>query len=197
MQRGTAGLAVTGTKNTVSEGAYDGKRGMLVSRTNLLSRLLILVAVATLPAVLVTTYMQQNLREEGRERIASEALRQAELLNADLSSVVEGARQLSLAISHFANVRAGNPACKADIVDLRSDLPSYAMVSVIGDDGQIICSTEQGAPAFAPAADVAHVREIVNYGKFEVGTFMGATPSRGPILPLCQRQQRLGGRRSW
>ena len=48
MQRGTAGLAVTGTKNTVSEGAYDGKRGMLVSRTNLLSRLLILVAVGFL-----------------------------------------------------------------------------------------------------------------------------------------------------
>ena len=59
------------------------------------------------------------------------------------------------------------------------------MISVIGDDGQIICSTEQGGPAFAPAADVAHVRDIINHGKFEVGTFLGATPSRGPILPLC------------
>ena len=91
MHHGTVNPAA-GRDSVVGEGVYDGKRGMLVSRTNLLTRLLILVAVATLPAVLVTTYMQQNLREEGRERIASEALRQAELLNADLTSVVEGAR---------------------------------------------------------------------------------------------------------
>ncbi len=196
MQLGTVNHAAAGRDSVVGAGVYDGKRGILVSRTNLLARLLILVAVATLPAVLVTTYMQQNLREEGRARIASEALRQAELLNADLSSVVEGARQLSLAISHFANVRAGNPACKTDIADLRSDLPAYTMISVIGDDGQIICSTEQGAPAFAPSADVAHVREIVNHGKFEVGTFMGGTPSRGPILPLCLPFTMTSGRQA-
>ncbi len=161
------------------------ERGTLVSRTNLLTRLLILVAVATLPAVLVMAYMQQNLRAEGRERIAGEALRQAELLNADMTNVVEGARQLSLAISHFTSVANGDAGCRGDLERLRVDLASYTMLAVIAADGQMICSTEQGAPAFAAAADVAHVREILVHGRFDGGTFMPATASRGPILPLC------------
>src|SRR6266700_1488201 len=82
--------------------------GTVLGRTNLLTRLLILVAVSTIPAILVLAYLQHDLRAEGRERIAKEALRQAELLNADMSNVVEGARQLSLAISRFPAVRNGD-----------------------------------------------------------------------------------------
>ncbi len=157
-----------------------------VSRTNLLTRLLILVAVATLPAILVMAYMQHNLREEGRGRIAGEALRQAELLNADLSNVVEGARQFSLAIAHFGSVKAGDQAaCRADLIGLRGELPSYNMISVIAQDGQIICSTEATASTFASAGDIAHVRDIIARGKFDVGTYMPASPSRGAALPLC------------
>jgi hypothetical protein len=121
-------------------------RGTFVSRTNLLTRLLILVAVATLPAVLVMAYMQHNLRDEGRERIAAEAMRQAELLNADLTSIVEGARQLSLAISHFTSVANGDQACRADLERLRVDLASYSMIAVLGADGQTICTTETAPP---------------------------------------------------
>jgi hypothetical protein len=83
--------------------------GKLFARTNLLTRLIILVCVATLPAVAVIAYMQYNLRADGEQRIADEALRQAELLNTDMVNVVEGAHQLSLAITHFATVRDGDP----------------------------------------------------------------------------------------
>jgi signal transduction histidine kinase/CheY-like chemotaxis protein len=161
------------------------RKGDAVGRTNLLTRLLILVAVATLPAVLVMAYMQQNLREEGRDRIAAEALRQAELLNSDMTNIVEGARQLSLAISHFASVRSGSAACRADLEGLRAELPSYAVLSVIADDGEVLCSTDPTTQPYATAASTAHVRDIIAHGRFDVGTFSPATPSHGPILPLC------------
>ena len=170
---------------TVSDGPVMRPRGTAVSRTNLLTRLLILVAVATLPAVLVMAYMQHNLRNEGRERIAGEVLRQAELLNADVANIIEGARQLSLAISHFPSVAAGSPTCRADLDSLRGDLGTYTMLAVVSSDGQLICSTENNAPAFVGAAEIAHVREILHHGRFDVGTFMPATASRGPVLPLC------------
>src|SRR5262245_57230737 len=92
--------------------------GTVIGRTSLLTRLVILVVVSTIPALLVLVYLQHDLRTEGRERIGAEALRQAELLNADMSNVVEGARQLSLAISHFSTVRNGNPACSNRLVEL-------------------------------------------------------------------------------
>ncbi len=155
-----------------------------MSRTNLLTRLLILVVVATLPAVLVMAYIQSNLRSEGRLRIASESLRQAELLNADMTNVIEGARQLTHAISHFSTVRNGDSACNADIRDLRGELPSYAEIAVIRDDGRIICSTDATAQNRADAAVAGHVKEVVGSGSFAIGTYAPATSTRGAILPL-------------
>ena len=75
--------------------ATDKAPGTVIGRTSLLARLVILVVVSTIPALLVLAYLEHDLRAEGRERIGAEALRQAELLNADMSNVVEGARQLS------------------------------------------------------------------------------------------------------
>ncbi len=181
-------------------GASARGKGTLVSRTNLLTRLLILVAVATLPAVLVMAYMQHNLREEGRDRIAAEAMRQAELLNSDMVNIVDGARQLSLAITHFTSVANANAnadaACQADLEHLRIDLASYSMIAVIAADGQVICSTEPGAPSHIGTGEAAHVRDIVAHGRFDVGTFMPATAARGPILPLCLPFTMASGRQA-
>jgi signal transduction histidine kinase/CheY-like chemotaxis protein len=158
--------------------------GKLFARANLLTRLIILVCVATFPAVVVTAYTQYNLHTDGQRRIADEALRQAELLNADMANVAEGARQLSLAITHFATVRAGNPACAAQLVELRSDLPSYAALSVVTAEGRVICSTDKGAGSVADATAAAQIRDLIGRGGFHVGTYAPATATRGAMLPF-------------
>jgi signal transduction histidine kinase/CheY-like chemotaxis protein len=164
--------------------AADAEVGRGGGPTNLFTRLLIVVAVATLPAVGVLAYLEHNLRTDSRARMADEALRQAELLNADMSNVVEGARQLSLAITHFAAVQTANPACRSNLLELLADLPSYNLLSVIGGDGEVICSTDPGLPAWATAATAAHIREVIARGKFDVGTYLAPTPTRGASLPL-------------
>ena len=166
----------------------------MVARSNLLTRLVILVAVATLPAVLVLAYLQHDLRIEDRARLGDEALRQAELLNADMTNVVEGARQLSLAITHFVAVQAGDSACRKNLADLRADLPSYSMLSVVAEDGQVICTTDADAPEWANAATIAHVRGIIQSGAFDVGTYMPPTAERGAILPFCEPFTTTAGR---
>jgi signal transduction histidine kinase/CheY-like chemotaxis protein len=166
----------------------------LVARGNLLFRLLILVAAATLPAVLVLIYLQHDLRSEGRARLGDEALRQAELLNADMTNVVEGARQLSLAITHFVAVQDGDPSCRRNLADLRGDLPSYALLSVVAEDGQVICTTDANGPEWANAATIAHVREVIESGNFDVGTYMPASPEHGAIVPFCEPFTTTAGR---
>ena len=156
----------------------------LFARTNLLTRLLILVCVVTLPALAVVAYIQYGLRTEGRQRIADEALRQADLLNADMTNVIDGARQLSLAITHFGVVRVGDPSCGQLLARLRADLPNYAMLSVISRDGEIVCSTDGADPGFASATTVAHVREVIRHGAFEVGNYAPPTADRGATLPV-------------
>jgi signal transduction histidine kinase/CheY-like chemotaxis protein len=157
----------------------------MAMRGNLLLRLLILVAAATLPAVVVLVYLQRDLRSESRARLGEEALRQAELLNADMTNVVESARQLSVAITHFAAVQNGDPTCRKNLADLRGDLPTYAMLSIVAEDGQVICTTEVDAPQWANAATIAHAREVIASGAFDVGVYMPPTPERGAIVPFC------------
>jgi signal transduction histidine kinase len=164
--------------------SVTGAMGKLFTRTSLLTRLVILVFVATLPAVAVTAYMQYNLRRDGERRIADEALRQAALLNADMTSVVEGARQLSLAITHFVTVRNGASACGAQLTELRADLPSYAALSVVTAQGRVICSTDKGTGSFLSVTAAAHLRQAISRGGFHVGIYMPATATRVAMIPF-------------
>jgi signal transduction histidine kinase/CheY-like chemotaxis protein len=157
----------------------------VIGRTSLLARLVILVVVSIIPALLVLVYLEDDLRADGRERIGAEALRQAELLNADMSNVVEGAHQLSLAISHFSTVRSGNPACSNRLAELRSDLPSYASLSVIAADGKIICTTDSSSSGSVDAAFLAHIDAIIERGDFDVGTYLPPAGKRAAMLPFC------------
>ena len=113
----------------------------MIFGSNLFARLLTLVIAATLPAVLVLVYLQQELRGDRMARIPDEALQQAELINADMRSVMEGARQLSAAMARFLTVRTLNPSCGTHMVEVQDDLPSYTVVSVRDSNGRIVCSS--------------------------------------------------------
>ena len=151
---------------------------------NLMIRLAVLVLAATLPAVGVLAYLQQELRDDHRQRMGEEALRQAELFNADLSSVVEGARQLSLAISHMPMVQTGDAACRTRLTELDGELPAYAVMQVVTWDGRIIC-TSDSEPEQLSAEAKGRLRETIEKGSFDIGVYLPATPSHGAIVPIC------------
>ena len=151
---------------------------------NLMIRLAVLVLAATLPAVGVLAYLQQELRDDHRQRMGEEALRQAELFNADLSSVVEGARQLSLAISHMPMVQTGEAACRTKLTELGDELPAYAMMQVVTWDGRIIC-TSDSEPEQLSAEAKGRLRATIEKGSFNIGVYLPATPSHSAIVPIC------------
>jgi len=169
----------------------------MVFRTTLFARLLILVVAATLPAVLVLFHLQQDLRDDRLARIPGEAQQQAELINADMRSVMEGARQLGAALARFASVRRLDPACARHMREVQGDLPSYAVVSILDDAGRLVCSSHPAiADAPIPAATRAGdcLATLPDTGNLRVGLFThGAAPS-GPVLPLCVTFAAEGGR---
>ena len=152
---------------------------------NLFARLLALVVVATLPAVLVLVYLQQELRGDRMARIPDEALQQAELINANMRSVMEGARQLSAAMARFNTVRALHSRCGAHMVEVQGDLPSYTVVSVRDGDGRIVCSSN--AELASDTMDQHCLRPGAHLapGVVQTGLFTPASEKRGPVLPFC------------
>ena len=126
----------------------------MIFGSNLFARLLILVVAATLPAVLVLVYLQQDLRGDRMAGIPDEALQQAELINVDMRSVIESARQLSAAMARFSTVRALHPRCDAHMVEVQGDLPSYAVVSV---REQMYVHSAQSMGASTPRILLQHI----------------------------------------
>lgn len=157
----------------------------MVFRSNLFARLLILVVAATLPGLLVLAYLQQELRRDRLDRIPDEALQQAELINTDMRSVMEGARQFSAVMARFLTVRTLDPGCAAHMEEVQGDLPSYAVVSVRDPAGRIICSSHAERASDTMAQHCMHADAPAALGVVRSGLFTPATDTRGAVLPLC------------
>jgi signal transduction histidine kinase/CheY-like chemotaxis protein len=163
----------------------------LIFRSNLFARLLILVVAATLPALLVLVYLQQDLRRDRLAGIPHTALQQAELINADMRSVMEGARQLAVAIARFSTVRALDPRCVSHMREVQDDLPSYAVVSVRDSTGALVCSSNPEAATADLAQHCLHPplgrapAAGPGLGEVRIGLFTPASAHRGPVLPIC------------
>ncbi len=152
--------------------------------TGLFTRLLVLVALAVAPAVLVLVYLQSELHADQRSRLSEDALRQAELVNGDLASIVEGARQLSVAVSRIGSVMALDPDCRDSLRDLRSALTTYTALAVLDETGSVICASGMTTQGFVGPALRAQVLAALQGGVFRTGLYAPARDGHGPMLPF-------------
>ena len=65
----------------------------------LVTRLLLLILLCLAPMIAALIYTQYDLRQQRSVGLRTVALRQAELVNADLDSILAGARQLLTAVA--------------------------------------------------------------------------------------------------
>ena len=157
----------------------------MVGRTNLLTRFLTLVVVATAPAVAGLVYLQMDLRTDRLARLRDDVVRQAELVSADVGSIVEGVRQVSAALSHSDQGQLTGAACAAGLRSVRADAPAtYTKLLVITASGETICTTED-TPSPAPPLFVALAAAALQAGHFTAGVFMPATNADPAQLPFA------------
>ena len=152
--------------------------------TGLLSRLLVLVALSIAPAIAVLAYLQWELHDDQRTRLAEDALHQAELINGDLASIVESARQLTVAISRLDSIRALNPACRTALDDLRTALATYTAMAVLDEAGSVVCASGMTTVGFVGPALRAQALAALQVGVFQTGLFAPARDGHGPMLPF-------------
>ncbi len=155
-----------------------------VLHTGLFTRLLVLIGIAIAPAVLVLVYLQSELHADQRSRLSEDALRQAELVNGDLGSIVEGARQLSVAVSRISSVRALDPSCRDSLRDLRSALTTYTTLAVLDEPGSVVCASGMTTQGLVGPALRAQVLQALQGGTFHTGLYAPPRDGHGPMLPF-------------
>ena len=147
-------------------------------------RLMLLLTAVLLPIGLAGITNEVRLREERVGEVRADALRTAQLVNADVISLLQGTRNLLVAIAGIPAIRdLDGTACSESLTELRNKFDRYASVVLTGWDGMIVCASGKPMPADL-IRDRQYITEAREQGRFIVGRYTETRESHRPVLPL-------------
>jgi PAS domain S-box-containing protein len=151
-------------------------------------RLLLLIAVAVVPAVLLNVFSTvQQQRWIARETHLS-ALRIARAAAGEQGHMIESARELLTVLSMAPAVRTADPReCPTLLDEILTHFPHHTSLSVIDPGGALICrGLRPGEPAHVRglAVESAFLRALETR-QFAVGRYAIGTVTHKPVVPLA------------
>ncbi|HEY6430438.1 MAG TPA: ATP-binding protein, partial [Acetobacteraceae bacterium] len=149
----------------------------------LTTRLTLLMLLCMAPMMAALIYTQIVLRERRSTDVEALAMRQAELANADLDSILEGGRQLLLATAESSVVVGMGPDCNARLARLAANLAAYQFLAVVDANGLIGCAS---TPALLNRPAAAWLTNLAPAG-FSPGLYATQPGIAAPFLPLGLR----------
>ena len=163
----------------------------------LLSRLLVLVAVALLPAIGIQAYNEFDLRRTRQIEVQSQALNLAELAAAEQRQTVQGIHQALIALSELPAIKAKDAkGCNAYLAEIKQRYPGFISFIVVDINGSSFCdATDDHKPS--TAAGRPYLADVLRTGKFTIGVFaIGRQTGRNVLhfaLPFFGDDARVGG----
>ena len=108
----------------------------------ILSRLFVLVAVALLPAIAIQAYNELDLRRDRQVEVQNQALSLAKLAAAEQQQIVQGIRQVLIAMSELPSIKArDSQACDAYLDVMKRRFPAFVTFLVTDIKGNSFCDT--------------------------------------------------------
>ena len=148
-------------------------------------RLLLLTAVALLPALAILGFNEFTLRKTREAEVHAYALRISELAALEMQRILTGAGALMVAAANAPVVQAGGAECQAYMDRLGALLPQVTVINITDMEGNSLCSNSRDPDDLRPA-ESASVRTALETEFFRVGEYVET--SRGPGLLLGTRR---------
>jgi signal transduction histidine kinase len=163
----------------------------------LLARLLVLVAVALLPAIGIQAYNEYELRHTRQIEVQNQALNLAELTAAEQRQTVQGIHQALIALSELPAIKAKDSAgCNAYLAEIKQRYPGFISFIAVDINGNSFCDATDDHRA-STAAGRPYFAEVLRTRKFTVGVFaIGRQTGRNVLhfaVPFFADDSRLGG----
>jgi PAS domain S-box-containing protein len=139
--------------------------------SNLRTRLLLVVLIATVPAVGLILYTAQEQRQLAVAEVQSDAERLAGQVTLQEQELVDSTRQLLVALAQVPEVRGGDPdECGKFMADLLAQYPRYLNLGVIDTEGDVSCSAvAHDNPVYA--GDRPYFQRAVQTRDFAIGDY--------------------------
>lgn len=148
-------------------------------------RLLVLVLLALAPVLGLSLYNSAEQRAQAATQAQQRALRLARRAAGEQERLIEGARQLLIALAQLPSVQEQDAStCSAFMAELLQQYPLYENLGAAGRDGDIFCS---GVPSdrTVSMADRLFFQRALQWRSFVVGEFIVARISGLPTLPFA------------
>src|SRR5258706_9850952 len=163
----------------------------------ILSRLFLLVAVALLPAIAIQMYNEFDLRRVRQVEVQNQALRLAKLAAAEQEQIVQGVRQVLIAMSELPSIKTkDSQGCDAYLAAIQQRFPAFIRFLVTDLNGRSFCNTNSDHRQINIAAR-AYFANVLKTGAFTVGEFSaGLATGRELVqfaLPFSGDDGRMGG----
>ena len=163
----------------------------------ILSRLLALVAVALLPAIAIQAYNEFDLRRTRQVEVQNQALSLAKLAAEEQQQIVQGIRQVLIALSELPAIKAKDAkACNAALTGMKSRFPAFLTLLVTDQNGQPFCFTNSDRKP-VNVSSRAYFAEALKTRAFTVGEFsIGLSVPEKVIqfaLPFYGNDGQIGG----
>jgi len=175
--------------------ARVGKRPR--NEATLLSRLLVLVAIALLPAIAIQAHGEFALRRARHVEVQNQALNLAELAAAELRQIVQGIHQALIALSELPAIKAKDAeGCNAYLAKIKQRYPGFISFVVVDTSGATFCDTSDDHKP-ATAAGRVYFADVLKTRQFTVGEFaIGRKTGRKVLhfaLPFYADDGHFGG----
>jgi signal transduction histidine kinase len=157
----------------------------------------VLVAVALLPAIALQTYNEFDLRRARQVEVQNQALSLAKLAAAEQQQIVQGIRQVLIALSELPSIKTrDSQACNAYLAGMQQRFPAFVTFLVSDLNGKSFCDTNSDHRPINIAGR-AYFANLLKTGAFTVGEF-SAGLSTGQkviqfVLPFYGDDGRMGG----
>lgn len=152
-------------------------------RQSLRLRVALLVLLVLLPALALLLYMGNELRETRSAEVERNALRLARIAAVEEDRLIEGARQLLIALAQLPEVREAQPGCDAVLANLLTRLPQYTNIGAARPDGEVYCSGLNRGPA--NISDLGFFAEAVREKRFATSSYVPGHYSGKPSINLA------------
>jgi signal transduction histidine kinase len=157
----------------------------------------VLVAVALLPAIAIQMYNEFDLRRARQVEVQNQALRLAKLAAAEQEQIVQGIRQVLIAMSEVPSIKTkDSQACDAYLAAIQQRFPAFIRFLVADLNGRSFCNTNSDHRTINIAAR-PYFAKILKTGEFTVGEFsLGLATGRTIVqfaLPFYGDDGRMGG----
>ena len=149
------------------------------------TRLVLLVSGCLLPILGAQIYSQMDLYAERHEQLGGLALRQAELANSDIASIVDSVRQLGALTAQFPSTRTAGSRCANRLTALRQALTQDRFLALFSPlDGSLLCASD-AAPDGVSSAHPNWAADLLTAPDLGVGQVMSDPIQKTRFLPIA------------